>query len=590
MLQRFIEQLLRRPKPISVAQPTKQQRPRHDSPQAVEQAAHALQQRGDLPGAIEEYLLGIGAFPDNPALRFNASLALKEAGRIPEAIEQLETAVESAPGLLEAWLELGKLLNTTQWVHEARRAFEKTVELSRGTSNTAILNYAAMGIGLCMQKAGQYAQAREYLEHCARDYPEIAAISRQNALFTWIEDPDATPEAVLDAHRAWATQHLRDIQPMVHRNEPSPERRLKLGYVSGDLRGHAVAWFFEHLLEFHDRDSFEIICYDNTRTPDAVSQRLRTWGHGWRDVTRLDAETIAGQISADGIDILFDLAGHTAHNLAPVFARKPAPIQISWLGYRVTTGMDCIDYRLTDAEVDPPGQSESGYSESLMRMPRSQWAFRQPSPAPAIPPLPMNHNGYPTFGSFNQFDKLSPRTIETWAAILRELPTARLLMLGIPQGECRLAFISRWGELGVAPERLELHANLSREQYHAAILRADIALDPFPYNGGTSTCEVLWMGVPVVVLAGNTGLSRAGVSILRAACLSEWIANSTEDYIALAVARARDPRTLSATRAGMRSHLLASPLLDGQMFTRDLESLLRDAWREWCERNPTGAR
>jgi protein O-GlcNAc transferase len=586
MLRRLLEQLFNRPRSKTAAVvPTDQSDTPPASPQGVEQRANRLQLDGDLAGAIEAYLEGINAFSHNAPLRFNAALALKEAGRIPEAIEQLETAVGHAPGLVEAWLELGKLLNNTQWVTEARHAFEKTVALSRGTSKTTLLNYAAMGIGLCLQKEGRYKEARDYLERCAIEFPEIAEISRQNALFTWIEDPEASPQAILAAHRAWDQQYLANYPRMPHANDPEPERRLKIGYVSGDLRGHAVAWFFEHLLEFHDRAPFDITCYDNTRTPDAVSQRLRDWGHDWREVAQQTSESIAGQIAADGIDILFDLSGHTAHNLAPVFARKPAPIQITWLGYRVTTGMDCIDFRLTDAFVDPPGRSESGYSERLLRMPQSQWAYRQPSPAPTISALPMERNGFVTFGSFNQFDKLSPLTLKTWAAILRELPQARLLMLGIPQGECRLEFLARWRDLGVNPERLELHANLPREQYHATIMRADIALDPFPYNGGTSTCEVLWMGVPVVALAGNTGLARAGVSILNAARLPDWIASSMDDYVTLAVERARDPRGLATLRAGLRAHLLATPLLDGRTFTRDLETLLRGVWREWCARH-----
>jgi len=363
---------------------------------------------------------------------------------------------------------------------------------------------------------------------------------------------------------------------------------LRIGYVSPDFFHHPVANFIAPVLAAHDRTAVEVFCYAEVKTPDAVTERLRGLvesPHHWRDTNGMSDDSVAAAIRADGIDILIDLAGHTVGARLLVFARKPAPIQATWLGYPATTGLTQIDWRITDPLADPPGLTDDQYSEKLLRLPTGFNCYQPIDDMPPVAPLPADANGYVTFGCFNHAAKLRDRTLEVWAELLRAVPGSRLCLkhrgFGLPSAaaEYRQDFERR----GIPAARLDLISFIDDTRRHlAAYDRVDVALDPFPYNGTTTTCEALWMGVPVVALAGPTHMSRVGVSLLTRAGLPELVADTPARYIEIAAGLAADRERLRTLRAGLRARVAGSSLCDAARVTRELETALRQVWRDWC--------
>jgi protein O-GlcNAc transferase len=558
------------------------------SAEDVQREAQARADAGDVAGATALYLAGIATYPDNAALRVNASNIFKAQGKIALAREHLEHAVKLAPDLAGAWYNLGLLLQETWWLEEALDAFRHAYHLEKENGATPLCASLVLSIGLALQQCGQWRQSREFLEEVCAEFPSLAPEAERLALFTWVEDELATPVEKLGAYTRWAQQHADPLlpSPLIHGNDRDPDRPLRIGYVSGDFREHAVSYFFEPLLAHHNPKSTLVICYDSTRKTDSTTETLKRLAAGWRTVSTLSDDALAKMIRQDAIDILVDLSGHTAYNRLNTFALKPAPVQITWLGSRLTTGMAAMDYRLSDESVDPPGESDQWHRERVLRLRGSQWCYGQPHHAPAVAPLPLLSYGYATFGSFNQVDKLTDDVLDAWAEILRATPGSRLVMVGIPRGRYRDNLLATWKSLGIDTKRLDLYGYVKREQFLTIHGSVDIALDPFPYNGGTTTCESLWMGVPVVVMEGRSTLSRAGVSLLRAANLSDWIAPDRESYIQLAVEKAAQPELLSRLREHMRSSLKQSPLMDAALFAETFEDALRSVWRQWCLDNP----
>ncbi|MSQ73802.1 MAG: hypothetical protein EXR27_21400 [Betaproteobacteria bacterium] len=289
-------------------------------------------------------------------------------------------------------------------------------------------------------------------------------------------------------------------------------------------------------------------------------------------------------IKADSIDFLVDLAGHTAYNRIMVFARKPAPLQIGYLGYLSTTGMRAMDYRITDPVADPPGDSDRFHSETLLRLPNTQWCWEPPEIAPPVASPPHSRNGHVRFGSFTQFAKLTDAVLEAFAQLLLAVPESTLFMIGVPLGMATKTVFAKLAASGVPERRIEIADKLNYREYLAAVSEADIALDSFPYNGATTTCEALWMGVPVVSRAGRFGASRSGASILHSVGLAGLVADSTGSYVDIAARIARDPVGLTSLRSGMRERLVNSPLMNAAQFTKDLETLYRQAWKRYCAR------
>ena len=345
-----------------------------------------------------------------------------------------------------------------------------------------------------------------------------------------------------------------------------------------------MAFFLEPILSTHDRVEFESVCYSDVKQPDAVTGRLRALAGEWRDIRGRSDDQVAELVRRDRIDILVDLAGHTAGNRLLVFARKPAPVQVTYLGYPNTTGLTSIDYRITDECADPTGAADRLHTEKLVRLKNGFLCYLPPEESPEVSPTPVLRNGTVTFGSFNQLPKLSNEVVRIWAATLSRVPGSRLLLKahGFSNEETRSRFRERFAEHGITPDRLELRCDVPSTRSHLELYgEVDVALDPFPYNGTTTTCEALWMGVPVIAWAGPTHRARVGVSLLTGLGLAEWIAESRERYVELAVELAGDPARLDRIRHGLRDRMRQAPLMDGAGFTRGLEQAYREMWRSW---------
>jgi predicted O-linked N-acetylglucosamine transferase (SPINDLY family) len=355
--------------------------------------------------------------------------------------------------------------------------------------------------------------------------------------------------------------------------------------VSGDFKAHAVAYFAEAVLTHHDRHAFELYGYSNTATEDAVTQRLQGLFDHWRSIRTLDDDQAADLIAKDGIDILIDLSGHTADNRLLVFARKPAPIQISWLGYPNTTGLRAMNYRLTDGYAEPAGMTEQYNVETLWRLPDVFCCYtpcinnpeRRHSPELNVHATPALKNGYVTFGSFNNLAKMSPPVVALWARLLQTLPGARLMLeaAGLDTDLLRKQVIDQFTSHGIQMDQLILRGRTPAQQY-VLYNEVDIALDPFPCNGGTTSFDTLWMGVPLITLAGQTFVSRMGVSLLSNLGLTDLIAQTEDQYIEIALDLATNIERLNALRQSLRPRMETSPLMDQPRFVRNLETALRD--------------
>jgi len=360
-------------------------------------------------------------------------------------------------------------------------------------------------------------------------------------------------------------------------------RRLRVGYVSPDFVRQPVPSFVEPVLAAHDRSEFEVLCYTSGKQEDEITRRLRSLCDVWRDISWLPDQNSADRIRADGIDILVDLAGHAAGGRLLLFARKPAPVQVTWLGYPNTTGLDTMDYRLTDAVADPEGVTDRFHTEGLVRLPAGFLCYAPSPESPEVTDSPQMKTGHVTFGCFNNLAKVTPGLITLWSEILRAQPGARLVLEadGLSAGSSCRNLREQFEGHGIAPERIDLRA----PEFPAArplekFQQIDIGLDTFPYNGTTTTCEALWMGVPVVTLAGSTHASRAGASILSSIELSEFVATTPARYVEIALQLASDAGKRRTLRTGMRARMRASPLLDAPRFTRALEAVYRDMWRK----------
>jgi predicted O-linked N-acetylglucosamine transferase (SPINDLY family) len=390
---------------------------------------------------------------------------------------------------------------------------------------------------------------------------------------------------VLQEHRAWGRAWGEAAPAMPHANAREPERRLRVGYLSADMRLHSVAYFLAPLLAAHDRAAVEVHGFPSVRRPDATTERLRGLCDGWTPVHALSDADAAAAIRDAGIDVLVELGGHTGQSRLRVLAHRPAPVQVSWLGYPNTTGLDAVGFRLTDAMVDPEGDADAHHVEKLWRLPSGFLCYEPPPAAPDVGPPPSAATGTITFGSFNTLAKTSPRTIELWARILRHVEGSRLVLKSGPLADAgvRQRVTQLFAQQGVDAARLVLDGRTGSLDAHLARYgEIDVALDPFPYNGTTTTCEALWMGVPVVALEGDRHVARVSASILRRLGLDGLVASTPKDYQAIATGLARDRARLAELRRGMRERMRGSPLGDGARFAREVEQAYRAMWRAWC--------
>jgi predicted O-linked N-acetylglucosamine transferase (SPINDLY family) len=544
----------------------------------------ALLNAGAWQDATACFEAALRAAPRDPMLLNNLGLCHANAGKLDAAAACFREVLRLTPDAASALMNLGNIDMFRAQPAQAALRYEAAAALA--PNDPALMN----NLGMAYQATAQIdAAIRSFRKALSLD-PRCCD-AHENLLLCMQLLPEYGAAAIHAEHRNWAGIHAAPLQPEnpAYANDRDPHRRLRVGYVSPDFRRHAVAKFIEPLIAHHDRDRYRIHCYHNARVSDAGTDRIRPFAEVWRDVAQLSDESLAAQISADRIDILVDLAGHTRGGRLRCFARRPAPLQITYLGYPNTTGMDAMDYRLTDAVADPVGVAERFHSERLLRLPQAQWCFRPDAEALPVNPLPALAAGGVTFGSFNKAAKINAAVVGAWSRILLRTPGSRLMMIGLAEESTRARFQAMFAAHGVDASRLALHPSVSDAEFWRLRQQVDAALDPFPYNGVTSTCEALWSGTPMPALLGTCGQSRCAASLLTSLGLTELIARTEDEYVEIGVKLASDLGALAALRSSLRARMQSSALMDYAAFARALEGLYRAAWIDWVERHPASA-
>jgi len=512
-------------------------------PEAQVVLSNLYESRGDLAAAVSALERALKQRPDWAEVLFNYAGVLWKLRRLSEAEAALRHAIAIDPGLVPAYGLLGNVLRGQARIPEALEV---------------------LGVGRKLDPGRLDIESTE--------------------LFVLTCSDEISDEALFFRHKDFG---MRLEKAIARRFEPfgnsrSPERRLRIGYVSGNFNFHPVAFFAIPLFERHDRSACEIFCYWTGDTVDDFTRQVQAHADVWRDATSLSDGGLAETINRDGIDILVDLSGHSGFFRLPVFAQQPAPVQVTWLGYLSTTGMTRIQYRLCDRHTDPPGMTDRFHTETLVRLPNSQWCYRPVVSIDCSEVPPFRRNGFVTFGSFSHAVKLSPTVRRLWAEILTRLPDSRIVFAGIPQGPIRGGLIQDFERAGIAANRIATLPRVGSAEYLRSFDDVDVALDTTPYSGGTTTCDTLWMGVPIITAPGTRPISRSTASILATLGLSDWIAASPEDYVRLAVRYAEDRESLAELRRTLRGRMRASPLMNEPQFARDVEDAYRRMWRAWC--------
>jgi protein O-GlcNAc transferase len=555
---------------------------RRGYPDAHINLGNALRETGRVDEAIEQYKLAVASQPNFPEAWNNLGNALKSRRRNEEAVAAYRKAVAQRPDYADAYYNLGIVLHDLSLMDESVAALEQAIRL-RPMHATAYHNLAAAynNLGNALKSVGRLDEA-------------IAAYQKSSALAgeSWAEvnlmqaisfHPDYTAKQIHEHTSAWNRRFARPLAPAVllFDNDRGPRRRLRVGFVSPDFRDHCQSFFTVPLLSHLDRDDFEVFCYSNVAIPDALTERIRGYSNRWRDISPLTDGQAADLIRRDKIDVLVDLTMHMERNRIMVFARKPAPVQVTWLAYPGTTGLETIDYRISDPHLDP-GFDDAFYAEKTVRLPHSFWCYDPLTSEPATGLLPAIKNGFVTFGCLNNYTKVTQRTLELWADVLLAVPGSRIHVLA-PRGSARERGGGSLHRLGVDESRVEFIDWQPRSRYLAQFNRIDICLDPFPCPGHTTTLDALWMGVPVVNLPGTTAVARGGKSILTNIGLPELIAAAPVDYVRIAKELAGDLSRLAELRKSLRERMHSSVLMNAPRFTAAMEDALRQMWRTWCD-------
>jgi predicted O-linked N-acetylglucosamine transferase (SPINDLY family) len=583
---------------------------RPEFPEANNNLAKALVDNGEVDEAIGLYHRALAQKPDFAEALYNLGNAWKRKGRLDKSIECLRRAIAIKPSFAEAHNNLGISLFVAGQLGPAIESFQKTLALKTHSAVTqynlanalrdsarfddAIASYqraivldpklieAHNNLGSVLRDSGELDLAiASYRRALALDPAYISA--RDNLLFALPFHPDSTAQSLLHESRLWSRQHAEPLKKFLlpHGNDRKPDRRLRIGLISPDFRNHPIGRFILPLVVGHNRQALEIFCYADNLAGDDITATLKSHCGMWRNISGLSNEKVAELIRQDGVDILVDLTMHMADNRLLVFARKPAPVQVTYLAFLCGTGLDTIDYRFTDRFIDPDEADDKFYTEKSVRLTASYWCYQPSLTTGPVNELPALSKGAVTFGCLNNFAKVSAAAIETWARLLNQISVARLLLHSQPGSHCQrtLEFLSTHG---VSSDRIEIVGRVSTPQYFETYRRIDIALDPFPYPGGTTTCDALWMGVPVVTLAGANAVARAGVSILSNAGLPELIATSLSDYVRIAADLAGDLTRLAGMRSTLRDRLKHSALMDAERYCRSVEAAFRHMWQALC--------
>ncbi len=538
----------------------------------------ALRLQGRVPEAIAAYRSAVRSEPANGDFHLNLGRLLWRSGEFRAALDAIEAGVRAAPRDAELISYLGEILGQFGNGHQAIAYHQRALNLE--PENASIWG----DLGSTYLKLGNAAAARQAYERSLELNPKAASVG-QALLLVHLYLGDLSPQAQADQHRTWAGTFLPTRPEPGWENAPDADRRLRIGFLSPDFREHSVSKFVEPVLQSLDRSQMEIFVYSVSTLPlDFVSARIGTHADCWRDLAWLGTEELVTSIRADHVDILIELAGHSEGGRLDAIASRSAPVQVFWMGYAGTTGVASFQGRITDPVVDPPQEAPFS-SEPPVRLPKGFHCFRPDPDAPPVSALPALEHGNVTFGSFNNLAKHGPLVLKTWASLLNRIPGSRLIMKSNQAGDpypMERVFAAFEFE-GIPASRLELLGRTESSNEHLAMYnRVDIALDTFPYNGVTTTCEALWMGVPVLTLQGDRPSARYGASLLTQAGLTDFIAMDLEDYLVRAERWSHDLKGLAELRAGLREKLRRSPLLDSQGLARELESALRKLWRAWC--------
>jgi predicted O-linked N-acetylglucosamine transferase (SPINDLY family) len=572
---------------LSEAQALYEQILDHDpnSTQALNNLGIILASRRQFEEAITYFRRIVAANPRQAQGQLNLGNALAEVGKLDEAKLCMSRALELMPNWPPALVNLGHLLQQSGEIDRARELLERAVAQNPDNAN------ALVSLGNVHKDAARLTQAIECYERAMQARPDFAAAD-SNRIFALGLHPDYTADAIYEQQRVWDRRHAAPLAKLrqPHDNDKEPDRRLRIGYVSADFRDHAVGRNILPLIREHDRERFEVMLYSNVDKPDGMTDLFRAGRDGWRDVVMLDDQRCADLIRRDRIDILVDLSLHSRGNRLLVFAQKPAPVQVCFAGYPGGTGMETMDWRLTDPYLDPAGQFDAVYIERSHRLADSFWCYDRAAmewdadggAPPTVTDLPALHNGFITFGCLNNFCKVNDGVLELWGQVLRNVASSRMLLM-VPPGECRHRVLTKLGNLGVAAERIGFVTYQPRQKYLAEFGGVDLGLDTFPYNGHTASLDAMWMGVPVITRVGKTVVGRAGFSQLCNLGLPELAAQDDEQFVAIATDWAGDLPRLAQLRRTLRERMSASPLADASRFARNIEAAYRQMWRTWCE-------
>jgi predicted O-linked N-acetylglucosamine transferase (SPINDLY family) len=511
------------------------------------------------------------AFPDDPAGPFQLALALAAAGQAADAVGLLQTVLKRTPNDADAHNALGlaqaSLGRQDDAVHHFERAVSLKPELAEAWSNLAV----------CLAEQGRTDEAVDALRKALEVRPD-APLIHSNLLLNLNYSSRVQPEKVRDEHFAWGDKFGGD-PPAAEPHPPlDPARRLRVGYLSSHFRDHPQAGLLRTLLEHHDREQVEVFAYANVHRADSTTDALRPLADHWRPVAGMIAPAVAQQVHDDRVDLLIDVGGHASGINLLAFALRPAAVQASLGGYPNTSGLKAMDYRITDPLSDPPGATDDLFREQLVRLPEVPWVYRPPADAPPVSPLPALARRSFTFGCLNNSSKVSELCLEWWGKLIQQTPGSRLVLMGGQSGAGQRRLAERFMKAGVLRDRVQLLPRLPRDKYFAQYADIDVALDPFPYTGGVTTADALWMGVPVLTVTGRTAAARQGVMLMLTLGLDEFVLSTPTDLPAVAKSWMNRRAELAKVRAGLRERLAGSPLCDGPRFVRHLE----EAYRRMC--------
>jgi protein O-GlcNAc transferase len=535
---------------------------------------------GRLADAEVIYRRILAADPNNPRALQLLGVLGGQVGQAEAGIELIRRAIAIKPDFVDAYNNLGCALSEQDQPDEAVEAFKTALRLRPDDS------FARSNLRAAMIQSGQANETLVLFKELSPNAPGAVA-AHSNYLMALHYTCD-DPEAILAEQRRWSELHAAPLQSRIrpHTNDPSAGRRLRIGYVSADFSDHPAGRNILPLLREHDRDRFEIFCYSSSVKRHPLTDRMQACCNVWRNIFGVDDEAVARMIRNDGIDILVDLSLHSAGSRLLVFAHKPAPVQATFVGYPGGTGLETIDYRLTDPYLDPPGVGDEHYVETSVRLPTTFWCYdsegMELADAPPLTSPPATYAGVVSFGYLGAFWKITDAALALWAKVVAAVAGSRLIILS-PQGKARERLAQKLGLLGIERNRIEFLARKVRREYLSYYSKIDIGLDTLPYNGHTTNLDSLWMGVPVITLAGRTSVGRAGLSVLSNLNLPELTARTPEEFVTITTKLAQDLPRLAELRSSLRQRMLSSPLMDARQFARDVEAVYVRLWQKWCE-------